>query len=85
MLHLLSINMPFFSLCRPGRVCALCCLGEQSQLGQGDLVRHHPTPGYTLPEKIVAPPEDIDGNSNSQQQHESPLTKKLKTGHAGLK
>ncbi|XP_068205977.1 histone-lysine N-methyltransferase 2C-like isoform X15 [Palaemon carinicauda] len=35
-----------------GRFCALCNLGEQSQLGQGDLIRHEPTSGFVLPEKF---------------------------------
>ncbi|XP_050716817.1 histone-lysine N-methyltransferase 2C-like isoform X5 [Eriocheir sinensis] len=61
----------------PGRVCSLCCLGEQSQLGQGDLVRHDPTPSYTLPEKITSPSE------SSPQ--ESLLSKKLKATQATLK
>lgn len=61
---------------RPGRVCALCCLGEQSQLGQGDLVRHDPTPGYVLPEKIMSP---SDANTE-----ESP-SKKFKMSHAAFK
>ncbi|KAK8388323.1 hypothetical protein O3P69_020366 [Scylla paramamosain] len=62
---------------KPGRVCSLCCLGEQSQLGQGDLVRHDPTPGYILPEKIASPSE------SSLQ--ESLLSKKLKATQVSLK
>ncbi|KAG7160856.1 histone-lysine N-methyltransferase 2C-like 1 [Homarus americanus] len=62
---------------KPGRVCALCCLGEQSQLGQGELIRHDPTPGYTLPEKIMSPSDD-----NPQ---ESPTSKKFKTNHTPFK
>ncbi|MPC66649.1 hypothetical protein E2C01_060799 [Portunus trituberculatus] len=65
------------AMVRPGRVCSLCCLGEQSQLGQGDLVRHDPTPGYILPEKIASPSE-----SSSQ---ESLLSKKLKATQVSLK
>nr|XP_053653886.1 histone-lysine N-methyltransferase 2C-like isoform X6 [Cherax quadricarinatus] len=61
----------------PGRVCALCCLGEQSQLGQGELIRHDPTPGYTLPEKITSP-----SDSNAQ---ESLLSKKLKSSQSSFK
>lgn len=54
---------------RPGRMCGLCCLSEQSQLGQGELIRHDPTPGYILPEKIPSPMEPED---------DSPLSKKFK-------
>lgn len=35
---------------RPGKVCALCNLGERSQLGQGELLRLTCPPGFT-PEK----------------------------------
>ncbi|KAG0715218.1 Histone-lysine N-methyltransferase 2C [Chionoecetes opilio] len=61
-----------------GRVCSLCCLGEQSQLGQGDLVRHDPTPGYVLPEKIASP-------SESSSQESLLLSRKLKATQASLK
>nr|XP_045609496.1 histone-lysine N-methyltransferase 2C-like isoform X5 [Procambarus clarkii] len=61
----------------PGRVCGLCCLGEQSQLGQGELIRHDPTAGYTLPEKIMSPSENTA--------NESPSSKKLKTNPSSLK
>ncbi|XP_063587798.1 uncharacterized protein LOC134765052 [Penaeus indicus] len=53
----------------PGRMCGLCCLSEQSQLGQGELIRHDPTPGYILPEKIPSPMEP---------EEDSPLSKKFK-------
>jgi hypothetical protein len=38
-----------FVLCffRPGKVCALCNLGERSQLGQGDLMRFSCPEGFT--------------------------------------
>lgn len=29
----------YISICRPGKVCAFCNLGERSQLGQGSLLR----------------------------------------------
>jgi len=32
---------------RPGKVCALCNLGERSQLGQGDLMRFSCPEGFT--------------------------------------
>ncbi|XP_064093948.1 uncharacterized protein LOC135206522 [Macrobrachium nipponense] len=44
----------------PGRFCALCNLGEQSQLGQGDLIRHEPTPGFVLPEKFEVAETEIE-------------------------
>ena len=69
--------MCLFIFYRPGRVCSLCGLGEQSQLGQGDLVRHDPTPGYVLPDKIATPSESIS--------QESILSKKLKATQASLK
>jgi len=36
-----------FGFCRPGKVCALCNLGERSQLGQGDLMRFSCPEGFT--------------------------------------
>lgn len=42
----------YFFICRPGKVCALCNLGERSQLGQGELLRLSCPPGFT-PEKSV--------------------------------
>ena len=30
---------PYFPEKYPGKVCALCCLGERSQLGQGEMLR----------------------------------------------
>ncbi|XP_066943900.1 histone-lysine N-methyltransferase 2C-like isoform X12 [Macrobrachium rosenbergii] len=44
----------------PGRFCALCNLGEQSQLGQGDLIRHEPTPGFVLPEKFEVAETELE-------------------------
>ena len=39
-------------------------MSEQSQLGQGDLVRHDPTVGFVLPEKFETVDEDsVDGPS----------------------
>ncbi|KAK7063303.1 Lysine Methyltransferase 2D [Halocaridina rubra] len=46
------ILTPSFQEKWPGRTCALCNLREQSQLGQGDLIRHEPTRGFALPEKF---------------------------------
>ncbi|XP_071942048.1 histone-lysine N-methyltransferase 2C-like isoform X2 [Antedon mediterranea] len=34
-------------------VCSLCCCGEKSLLGQGDLLRFDPTPGFNPFKKIV--------------------------------
>jgi hypothetical protein len=34
-------------ICRPGKVCALCNLGERSQLGQGDLMKFTCPEGFT--------------------------------------
>jgi len=36
-----------FIFFRPGKVCALCNLGERSQLGQGDLMRFSCPEGFT--------------------------------------
>ena len=36
-----------FDFFRPGKVCALCNLGERSQLGQGDLMRFSCPEGFT--------------------------------------
>lgn len=32
-------ELPYFPEKWPGKVCALCCLGERSQLGQGEMLR----------------------------------------------
>lgn len=32
-------ELPFFPEKWPGKLCALCCLGERSQLGQGEMLR----------------------------------------------
>lgn len=32
-------EMPYFPEKWPGKVCALCCLGERSQMGQGEMLR----------------------------------------------
>jgi histone-lysine N-methyltransferase MLL3 len=45
-LYLITI----INITRPGKVCALCNLGERSQLGQGELLRLTCPPGFT-PEK----------------------------------
>lgn len=32
-------ELPYFPEKWPGKVCALCCLGERSQLGQGEMLQ----------------------------------------------
>lgn len=32
-------ELPFFPEKWPGKLCVLCCLGERSQLGQGEMLR----------------------------------------------
>lgn len=44
---------------RPGKVCALCNLGERSQLGQGELLRFTCPEGFT-PEKSTNRDETTD-------------------------
>ncbi|XP_077869300.1 histone-lysine N-methyltransferase 2C-like, partial [Saccoglossus kowalevskii] len=36
-----------------GRICALCCCGEKSLLGQGDILRFDPTPGFNPFKKML--------------------------------
>lgn len=36
-------ELPYFPEKWPGKVCALCCLGERSQLGQGEMLRYKVT------------------------------------------
>ena len=46
---------PTFQEKWPGEVCALCNLGEGSQLGQGEFQQYDATPGYKLPDKLASP------------------------------
>lgn len=39
-------NMCCMLFCRGGSVCALCYCGEKSLLGQGDITRYSPSPGF---------------------------------------
>ncbi|CAL4154549.1 unnamed protein product, partial [Meganyctiphanes norvegica] len=59
----------------PGHVCAFCCLGEMSQLGQGELTRFDPTPGYNLPEKLTTPYEVLDSPTKKLKTNQSPKDK----------
>lgn len=55
-------ELPYFPEKWPGKVCALCCLGERSQLGQGEMLRIQVT--ETEP-KVVTP--------STPPIHDSPL------------
>merc|ERR1712106_910086 len=59
----------------PGRVCGLCCLGEMSQLGQGELTRFEATAGYTLPEKLSPAYETLDSPNKKLKPNQSPRDK----------
>lgn len=44
---------------RPGKVCALCALGEKSTLGQGELLQLPVSTGFDVDNaKIIVPPEE---------------------------
>lgn len=53
----------------PLRMCSLCNLAERSLLGQGDICRYEPTPGFDpskqtlskLDKKFSPEPEEKDG------------------------
>ncbi len=54
-----------------GMLCSLCCCGEKSLLGQGDLLRFDPTPGFNpfkkpLPRQRKMAEEDAPYNPNDR-------------------
>lgn len=54
-------ELPYFPEKWTGKVCALCCLGERSQLGQGEMLRIELTsselkPNVTLTSLLDSPP-----------------------------
>lgn len=67
-------ELPYFPEKWPGKVCALCCLGERSQLGQGEMLRIELKNGD--PKSIVASSSSSSsssslsgtGNSGSMQE-----------------
>jgi len=47
--HLLKLHVfkcVWYFLCSSGSICGLCYYGEKSLLGQGELTRYDPTPGF---------------------------------------
>ncbi|XP_033116847.1 histone-lysine N-methyltransferase 2C-like [Anneissia japonica] len=48
-----AISLPSEELESSEPVCSLCCCGEKSLLGQGDLLRFDPTPGFNPFKKLV--------------------------------
>lgn len=62
--YLIILIMLFHTECgkqmfRPGKVCALCALGEKSTLGQGELLQINISAGFDVEiAKIVVPPEE---------------------------
>lgn len=67
-------ELPYFPEKWPGKVCALCCLGERSQLGQGEMLRIELKNGD--PKSIVASSSSssssssLSGTGNSGSMHE---------------
>lgn len=54
---------------RPDILCALCCCGEKSLLGQGELLRFDPTPGFNVwkkPQKMRRSGDDALYNPNER-------------------
>lgn len=75
--HQLQEELPYFPEKWPGKVCALCCLGERSHLGQGEMLRLELGDG---PEQNAA--EDGGNGSNSSNNGSGDLSVTPKTAAA---
>lgn len=60
-------ELPYFPEKWPGKVCALCCLGERSQLGQGEMLRIEVTESEP---KLATPSTPILDSSQMNQEEE---------------
>lgn len=63
-------ELPYFPEKWPGKVCALCCLGERSQMGQGEMLRFEVTecePKSTTPSTPI-----LDSSQMNQEEEKNP-------------
>lgn len=60
-------ELPFFPEKWPGKLCALCCLGERSQLGQGEMLRIEVSENEP---KSIVPLTPMLGSSQALQEEE---------------
>lgn len=80
-------ELPYFPEKWPGKVCALCCLGERSQLGQGEMLRielkaSEPRPNAALAFILDSPPlgsaDDEKSPRNSLNAHQPASNRRQK-------
>lgn len=60
-------ELPYFPEKWPSKVCALCCLGERSQLGQGEMLRIEFKNGDP---KSIATSSSLSGTTGTGSMHE---------------
>lgn len=70
---------PYFPEKWPGKVCALCCLGERSQLGQGEMLRIEMQESESATSSLNSSMED-GRMSVSSQEAKSPRSGGMMTG-----
>lgn len=63
-------ELPYFPEKWPGKVCALCCLGERSQLGQGEMLRMEVTEGKPKPTSALT--SILDSSQVCQEEEKNP-------------
>lgn len=63
-------ELPYFPEKWPGKVCALCCLGERSQMGQGEMLRFEVTESEPKLSTPLAP--ILDSSQMNQEEEKNP-------------
>lgn len=83
-------ELPYFPEKWPGKVCALCCLGERSQLGQGEMLRIQVTETEPKVATPTTPPiqdsllqmnQEEEKNSRSALNAQTQISNRRQKGH----